>query len=340
MVISKVRCKSDNCKRYANLNSDGICPKCVSAGIDLPTEIISTCKICNNSINDEISKSIGCAGCCEWFHADCEGPSALIDLITQAENQELVGMLLWFCPSCSTGPTKTFSIGDSKCAKFPPPNPKKTMQETSYGVICEKYSKNVCPFGISGKGCNDYHPKMCRPYIKYGPHGKRGCNKAKCDYFHPKLCNQSLKPISQRFCTNHSCPYFHLPRTKRNLPDQHHRHDKLRGQDRNHKSYRHHANYGHLVNERNQTRAAPVWQDPFLGSMIRDMIKESIQAEFATMQNLAPMSNPQALHQKAPPFLPGMSHFSQPWNQSASIAIGSQQPSGPPLTQNLTQWTQ
>ena len=335
MVKTRVYCLTDSCKRYANLSSDGYCPRCVSAGAEPLEEESSTCNICNDEIIDAVTKSIGCDGCGNWFHAKCAGPQALIDLITAADNQGIQGMLLWFCPDCASGPTRTFSVQDSKCVNVPPPRPKKTMQETSYGTICNDYLHNTCQFGISGKGkdgkeCVNYHPKMCRAFIRFGPHGKRGCNKSNCEYFHPKLCSKSLKPISQRLCTNQSCGFFHLPRTKRHAPQHHHHRPQQRGGfDRGHQTNR----IPPVENSDLQSSAAIMGQDPFLGNLVRNLVKETIQMELATLRNLAP--SPAA--QPAPPFLPGMSHFSQPWNPPMQ-PMSSQQ-SGPPLTQQHPQWT-
>ena len=326
MVRSKVQCKSDNCRRWANLNSDGFCPKCVSAGIDSSNDAVSTCNICKKDINDEDSQSVGCDGCGDWFHAKCAGPAALIELVTKAQSQELLGMLLWFCPECFSSSAKTYSIGDSKCTKLPSTSPKKTMQEKAFGPICEKYAQNTCDHGISGKGCDHYHPKMCCHYIRFGPHGKRGCNKTNCDYFHPKLCKHSLKPVPQRVFTNHSCSYFHLPRTRRNAQDQRQR--QLYGPRR---QTRNQQSFERPGNNADYRSGLPGPQDPFLGSLIRDLIKESIQAELGTLQSLTALSQ-----QKAPPFLPGMNHFSQPWAQ----AMSAKKSSGYHPTQSQTQeWT-
>ena len=198
------------------------------------------------------------------------------------------------------------------------------MLEKSYGAICDHYTKDTCAFGISGKGCESYHPKMCRRFVKFGSHGKRGCSKGtSCLYFHPKLCNKSLKPISQRVCTNQSCRYFHLPRTKR------HQSYEKRGQTST--SFRQpNSRYTDRISRKENPHN--VEQDPFLGNLIRNLVKESLQVELASFQNLAPKVT------QAPPFLPGMSHFTQPWNQAVPPVRSSQQMHGPPLTQGQNHW--
>ena len=78
--------------------------------------------------------------------------------------------------------------------------------------------------------------------------------------------------------------------------------------------------------------------DPFLGNFLKNLIRESIQTELASWQKLAP--TPQ---QMKPPFLPGMSHFTQPlnhWDMMPSPMTNLQQMSGP-LNQGSTgQWNQ
>ena len=201
------------------------------------------------------------------------------------------------------------------------------MQETSYGSICKEYTENRCPFGISGKGCDFYHPKLCRPYVKFGSYGKRGCKKgSSCSFFHPKLCNKSLKPVSQRICTNQSCMFFHLPRTKRHNVNK----PTLEKPSKRHSDA--HQN-GHRFENQNP-KIPLVEHDPFLGNMIRNIVRESIQVELAALQNMAPNQ------MKAPPFLPGMSHFSEPW-KTVAPTMSSQQTLPNTMTQAVgpSQWS-
>ena len=331
-------CKTENCRRYANLNQDGFCPVCQPPETST-NECVDNCGICRAEIKDEISKSIGCDSCGKWFHAECAGPTALIDLITEAvkhsPEKPLLGLLLWFCPDCTTRPVQDYKIGESKYIHVLPPSmtnsaseePKKTMQEKSYGPMCENYSNNICKFGISGKGCSSYHPKMCRRYIKFGPHGKRGCNKGSaCSYFHPRLCNKSMKPVSQRICTNQSCGFFHLPRTKRHLPPVQ-RDSTIRGPGQSSQSWQ-----SNLTSQTPNMSLHPPGHAPdhFLGNLIRNLVKESIQKELTYFQNQT----------NASPFLPGMSHFTQPWSQMppSDTGMNPHQLSGPPPTQSSSQW--
>ena len=256
-------------------------------------------------------------------------------------------MLLWICPTCIDIPkTVKIECNESKCninVVTPIENhqiqrvgPEKTMQEKSYGEICDEYMKNKCSYGISGKGCQYYHPKMCKPFTKFGPRGKRGCNKGdSCSFFHPKLCYKSLKPFSQRYCPNENCGYFHLPRTKRYM------------QPKNNYGYHDHINTSgsKLVYPTRATRrfnemdrSFPKEQatghDSFLGNL-KSLIRESIQMEFATLQGQAPALS------RAPPFLPGMSHFSQPTELGRNAEpppLHPQMLSGPHLSQAQSQW--
>ena len=182
-----------------------------------------------------------------------------------------------------------------------------------------------------GKGCDFYHPKLCRPFIKFGPHGKRGCKKgSSCSYFHPKLCYKSLKPISQRICTNQSCGFFHLPRTKRHIiQPSRERHVTKRQRDIDLS--------GTGRQPANNSSFPPTMEsDPFLGNMIRNLVKESIEIELASIRNLAPSH----LRAQPPPFLPGLSHFSEPWKQTVPpVQSSQQQPSSMSQLPGYSQWS-
>ena len=172
------------------------------------------------------------------------------------------------------------------------------MQETRYGEICQKYQNNACPHGISGKGCSHYHPKMCKRYIKYGPRGKWGCKKTNCKYFHPKLCYNSLKPISQRFCLNEKCKFFHLPKTKR------HRRPVL--PTKSSPPTGNISERGRINQNDGQyhLNSPPANENHFLMQLIRQAVKESVQSQY-------PPLSPHPTQPPSPPFAPGMNHFNQ-----------------------------
>ena len=80
--------------------------------------------------------------------------------------------------------------------------------------LCNLFLQSKCPFGITGKKCNNFHPKVCNPYRKNGSHPKYGCRKGNaCTFYHPDICPNSMKSHT---CLNQECAYrWHLPRTVR-----------------------------------------------------------------------------------------------------------------------------
>ena len=335
-MILRTHCQTENCRRYANLNDQGFCPHCQPPPSQAIVEIPHcVCDICKHEIVELESNSIGCDICEKWFHADCAGPSqlsTLLDYIAEEKIPAIKGLVLWICPGCSDGPEKHIKLAVSKCAvvssnitsnpdhnsdngnkiNISPQKPPKTMQEKSYGEICPNYMKSVCPFGISGKGCDSYHPKLCKQYVKYGPRGKRGCSKGdSCQFFHPKLCYKSLKPISQRICTNESCGFFHLPKTKRYALNRSAQHYSNAPQDI--PSFSRSKHPLNLQSRPDVTLPASNNRDNFLlRDNIQKLIRDTIQMEMASLQKV--LSTYQMVPQ-APPFLPGMGHFSQPLGQ-------------------------
>ena len=309
----------------------------------LATLFLEPCRLCSNYYNVglDVTPLLKCYFCGQGCHNDCYKTHQ------QCNNNGL----FFICLSCESEEIKNKQLSKKKSKPVdtvaastqtvpvidntpPITAPKKTMQERSYGKICDQFMLNTCPYGISGKGCEFYHPKICRSYVRFGPHGKRGCNKgASCDYFHPKLCNKSLKPISQRVCANLSCPFFHLPRTKRHVPSYHKinsQHDsggQLNSQveTNNSRSNAFQPGSEKVIHDSAQQRSShKVLTDPFLGNLIRNLVKESLQMEIASFHNMAPTLAPYS--PQGPPFLPGMSHFSQPFNQVPQTILGARQP--------------
>ena len=81
---------------------------------------------------------------------------------------------------------------------------------------CTFFKQNRCQFGISGKGCKFFHPKMCQKLLSHGKSSYRGCTKEdKCKFFHPPMCIYSLR---KRICSNLDCQFMHIKGTKRNQP--------------------------------------------------------------------------------------------------------------------------
>jgi hypothetical protein len=45
---------------------------------------------------------------------------------------------------------------------------KKSSSNQKEQLICRFYKQNKCKFGISGKGCEFNHPKMCQRLLSHG----------------------------------------------------------------------------------------------------------------------------------------------------------------------------
>ena len=79
--------------------------------------------------------------------------------------------------------------------------------------VCIHFKRNRCRHGISGKGCNFRHPKICKKYTTYGDKHKYGCSKGpKCEFLHPKMCRNS---INNNECLNKDCKFMHKKGTRR-----------------------------------------------------------------------------------------------------------------------------
>lgn len=94
---------------------------------------------------------------------------------------------------------------------IPPDGIRNTRRDTRKN--CPLYLENICPHGISGRGCNFKHPKRCFKYSSYGEDQQDGCTRGRrCWFFHPRLCQNS---IQMGMCLNKSCKDIHLLETKR-----------------------------------------------------------------------------------------------------------------------------
>ena len=79
---------------------------------------------------------------------------------------------------------------------------------------CHFYKRNICKYGISGKGCKFFHQKPCNKLLSHGTDKIYGCtNNNSCKYFHPSMCKHSLE---SRVCTNLNCGYFHVKGHQKN----------------------------------------------------------------------------------------------------------------------------
>ena len=81
--------------------------------------------------------------------------------------------------------------------------------------ICPLLLKGICPHGISGHGCNAFHPKRCSYFVSAGNDKRYGCTKkGKCKFYHPKLCENAAK---LRTCLNRDCKEVHFRGTRRSM---------------------------------------------------------------------------------------------------------------------------
>ena len=104
----------------------------------------------------------------------------------------------------SEKPAEDITTENSNGKKDSPSSPKEEK-------MCRYYQQNKCNYGISGKGCNFLHPKMCQKLLSHGKSKYKGCiMDGKCKNFHPPMCRSSL---SKRLCTNQKCEFMHVKGT-------------------------------------------------------------------------------------------------------------------------------
>ena len=91
-------------------------------------------------------------------------------------------------------------------------------------TVCELFKKTRCPHGISGdrlvKGvvCSYRHPRLCKPYCRFGATASPGCSLGDdCEDYHPLLCKEA---IQSKKCYNRSCRFTHIVGTQRRDPEQ------------------------------------------------------------------------------------------------------------------------
>ena len=97
------------------------------------------------------------------------------------------------------------------------PDAEKISKEEEKGETtkktCSHYKNNGCKYGISGKGCDFFHPKRCSKLMNHGTKSKKGCNLGrKCPAFHPKMCPMSISKLE---CFDTKCNLCHVKGTKR-----------------------------------------------------------------------------------------------------------------------------
>ena len=86
-------------------------------------------------------------------------------------------------------------------------------EKKPHSKACRFYRNGTCKHGISGKGCDFEHPKMCQKLLRHGTRQPEGCSQGKkCDKFHPKMCPTSINKLE---CFDEKCRLRHVRGTKR-----------------------------------------------------------------------------------------------------------------------------
>ena len=113
-------------------------------------------------------------------------------------------------PSDKSGPGKSEKPNHTKCS--------------DEKQVCKFFINGKCKYGISGKGCSNNHPRICRKLHKFGTQSQKGCNKgSNCEFFHPRMCKDSVR---KRLCLNQECTFMHIRGTKRKLQENSFKWDK------------------------------------------------------------------------------------------------------------------
>ena len=133
---------------------------------------------------------------------------------------------------------------------------------------CFHFTKhNNCRFGMSGKGCDFNHPKVCNQNRLYG-NGRYGCKKGdQCKFFHQRICRNASK---EKICLNEKCSFIHPKGTTRRP------HETTKSQDRNQGSNNNNNNNIHK-------------KSPFLGQHQTEIWKDKQSTPFN--QNRTPQCN-------------------------------------------------
>ena len=92
--------------------------------------------------------------------------------------------------------------------------PQRTPNAEDEKEDCKSYIEGICPFGMSGKGCQFKHRKRCPRHCRNGT-GRGGCKfGSRCWFLHLKICDNSAK---MRICLDLECKKVHLQGTKRRI---------------------------------------------------------------------------------------------------------------------------
>ena len=96
--MTRTTCKISKCRKWKNLNDNGVCPDHTSANHTDEQEICK-CNTCSLVVNDN-DLAINCELCNEWCHISCSTiGQTLYELIDPEEGDPPVGFQ-WFCDTC------------------------------------------------------------------------------------------------------------------------------------------------------------------------------------------------------------------------------------------------
>ena len=250
--MTRATCTTDKCRRWKNLDKNGVCPIHTTAN---PVGNQEVCSKCSLIVND-VDPAISCDLCDKWCHLDCSDIDQELYALIDPTDKEPPKGIKWFCENCSSAVDKIIkSIKSNKDAETETTVQNKSTQFDGVKVpICEDYRHGTCAHGLSGKNivngnsCPYKHPKKCQRYCRSGNDPNHGCINAECRFLHPILCRNSLRRL---FCDEENCTYTHLKGTQR----------------RNRKPYTYQGN------ETPNTRRAQTWLViPILKDLTQDMV--------------------------------------------------------------------
>ena len=94
--------------------------------------------------------------------------------------------------------------------------PQVPNQGNNVKTICPFFRKGQCKHGISGRGCKNDHPQICKKLMRHGSKAPHGCTlgRSRCDKFHPSMCPASM---TKGECTDSSCKLWHVSGTRKSI---------------------------------------------------------------------------------------------------------------------------